>query len=125
MLNQGFDDFVQISLDNGVEAVQCQAYPVIRHPVLREVVGADFFTPVACSNHGFSVRGDFVLLLPQRSFIEAGSQDLQGFCLVFNLGFFILAGNYFPCWQVSNSNSRVGGIDRLATRGLRNSKCQS
>ena len=61
--DQVVDHFVQIAFQNRLQTMQRQADAVVGHTALREVVGANPFTAVACSYQAFAGRILLRLLL--------------------------------------------------------------
>ena len=104
---------------NNVQLVEGQIYPVVGHPVLRKIVGADSFAPVSRSHLAFAVLGDFGFLFALHRVEQARAEHLQRLGLVFVLRFFVLADYDQPCRNVGYANGRIGRVDALASGARR------
>ena len=84
------------------------------HTSLGEVVGTDLLGTVSGTDLALSGLCLCVVLFCQLHLIQTGTQDFQGFILIFQLGFFILAGNHDTAGDMGQTDCGVGGIDTLA-----------
>ncbi len=111
---QSFDQIVNLTVESSRNVGARVADTVVGDPVLREVIGADLFRPVAGTDQcpsritqllGFGV--DFHLQQP-------GAQHAHGFGLIFDLRFLILVSDDDPRRDVGNTDGGIGGVDALA-----------
>ena len=86
---------------------------MIGNSSLREVVRTDTLTSVAGSHHALSLVSDFFILFLHLQIVQSGTQYLECFFFVLDLGFFILACNYQSCRFVSQTDSRVRRVYAL------------
>src|SRR5690606_25789282 len=94
--------------------VDGQAHPVVGHPALGEVVGADALAAVAGAHLGTAGRCRFGGPLRLEAVVDAGPQHPEGPLPVLVLGFFILAGDHDARGQVGQANGRLRLVDVLA-----------
>jgi len=87
---------------------------MIGYPVLGEVVCADFLGAVAGADLGEAGITVFALFVFEFLGEQAGAQYAHGFELVFELGFFVLAGDDQAGGNVCDAYGRVGSVDGLA-----------
>ena len=78
---------------------------MIGDTVLRKVVGADTFTPVAGSHLGTLVGGLLCRLFGLFDFKQTGVENSQGDLFVAVLGFFLLTGNGQPGGNMGDTDS--------------------
>jgi hypothetical protein len=90
------DQLVQVPLEHAIELVQREAEPMVRHPVLREVVGPD----ALAAPSGPDLAAPFArpLLLGAVSLLieQTRPQDLERARLVLVLRLLVLAGHHQP-----------------------------
>lgn len=82
MLQEAYDAGSRDS-KNSVQTVKCQLNPMVCHTSLREIVSADFFGAISCSDlasSGFRLR---IMLFGQFHLIQTGTKHFQ--CLIFIL----------------------------------------
>src|SRR6267142_21713 len=94
--------------------MQGQADAVIGYPVLRVVVGADFFGAVAGLDLSAALRGQGGLLLFHFLFVETGAKNAHGFGAIFDLRFFVLLGDDQATGNVRDAHGGIGGVHGLA-----------
>src|SRR6267154_487107 len=94
--------------------MQGEADAVIGYPVLRVVVGADFFGAVAGFDLSAALRGQGGLLLFHFLFVETGAEHAHGFGAIFDLGFFVLLGDDQAAGNVRDAHGGIGGVHGLA-----------
>jgi len=113
--DQAVDDLVQIPAQNGIQLVQSQLDPVVCHPALGEIIGADLLGTVPGPHlalPGFRLR---VMLLRQLQLLESGPKHLQCLVLILKLGLLILAGDHDPCRNMGQTHRGIRRIDTLAS----------
>jgi hypothetical protein len=71
--HQGVDERTELSFHHVRQLVERQADAVIRHAILREIVGTDFLGAVAGSDLAAALRADGGLLFFELLFVEAGA----------------------------------------------------
>src|ERR1035441_9237429 len=88
---QGFEDGIHLPLHHEIQLMQRQADAVIRHAILREVVGADLFAAIAGSDHATPLGAQRRLLFLKLQLVQPRAQHALGFGAVLDLRFFVLA----------------------------------
>ena len=86
---------------------------MIRHPALREIVGADFLRAVSGSDLASAKLRLRIMPLLLLHVIELGPQQGKGLGLVLKLGLLRLAVNHNPGGIVGEPHCGVRGIDAL------------
>ena len=114
MGDQSVDNLVQISIQEVFQFVDCQVNSVIGYTTLREVVCPDSLGTVSASHLAPALCRDLVVLLLEHQVVQTGLQYLEGFVLILNLGFLILAGYHQSGRNVGQTNRRVRGVDALS-----------
>src|SRR6267142_1907281 len=94
--------------------MQGQADAVIGYPVLRVVIGADFFGAVAGLDLSAALGGQGGLLLFHFLFVEASAEYTHGFGAIFDLRFFVLLGDDQAAGNVGDAHGGIGGVHGLA-----------
>src|SRR6267142_2165610 len=94
--------------------MQGQADAVIGYPVLRVIVGVDFFGAVAGLDLSAALGGQGGLLLFHFLFVEASAEHAHGFGAIFDLRFFVLLGDDQAAGNVGDAYGGVGGVHGLA-----------
>jgi hypothetical protein len=99
---------------------------MIGHTVLREIVSAYAFTPVAGSDLRTFVSGLFFSFLLLFVLQQAGIEDPQCDLFIAVLGFFLLTGYGQAAGYMSDPHCTVGGIEALpaGTAGAEHIKTQ-
>ena len=93
--------------------MQRQIDPMVRHPALREVVGADAFAAVTAADHRFTCLSLCALRLVALFFVNAGAQHLHRFFLVLMLAAAILTSDDDAGRRMGYAHGRVSGVDML------------
>ena len=99
--------------------MQRQVDPVVGHPALREVIGADALAAVAGADHQFARARLFGLDTVAFLFKQPRAQHLQRARLVLVLRFFVLLDNHQTSRNMRDPHRRVRRVDVLATRSRR------
>lgn len=86
---------------------------MVRHAVLGEVVGSDFFLAAAAADQAAAMGGVFLAFLANFVFEQAGAEDLESALAVLDLAATVLAANDFAGGDVKNLDSGIGCIDAL------------
>src|SRR5260370_5997352 len=113
MRDQRIEDGIHFAFHHEIELMQRQADAVIAHAILREVVGADFLAAVAGAHHALALGAEGRLLLLQFEFVEPRAQYALRLGAIFDLRFFVLAGDHQAGGQVGDAHSRTRGVDGL------------
>src|SRR5438876_3925158 len=114
--HQRVHDRVDLAVEHAVQGVEGHVHPVVGHPALGEVVGADLLRAVARADHGLAVGGDLALLLAARALEEPRAQDLERLRFVLVLRLLVLAGDDEPRRQMRHADGGVGRVDALPAR---------
>ena len=115
MRGQRVDDFGQIARHHPVERIERQVDPVIGHPPLGKVIGADAFAAVARSDLALAVGGAFAVGARAFHVVKARPQHRHGVGAVLVLRL-LGTGDHDPAWQVGDPDRRIGGVDVLTAR---------
>src|SRR2546423_7294231 len=99
-------ELVEVSLENLIEAVAGVLDPVVRHPPLREVVGAHLLRALTRADLRPAIRGELLLLLAQRVLIEPRAQHPHRALPVLELGLLVLHRDHDPARLVRDSHRR-------------------
>src|SRR5439155_310392 len=102
--HQRVHDRVDLAVQHAVQGVEGHVDPVVGHPALGEVVGADLLRAVARADHGLAVGGDLALLLAARALEKPRAQDLERLRLVLVLRLLVLTGDDEPRRQVRHAH---------------------
>src|SRR5579875_373315 len=105
---------IKIPVHDAGQIMPRQADTVIGDAILREVVGADLLAAISHLHLRAPAFTQLFLAPGLLEIPEPRPEHSQGLLLVFELGFFILAGDDQPRWQVGDAYSRVGGVHALA-----------
>ena len=116
MCDQGVDGGLEHAFHDHVELVVGEADAVVGEAVLGEVVGADFFAAVAGAYLLFAVFGLELVDAFGFYFVETGAEDSHALFSIFDLRFFVLAGDDSVGGDVRDADGGVGGVDGLAAR---------
>lgn len=111
---EGFDNIFDIAVHGGGDIAAVVVDTVIGDAVLREVVGADFFAAVPCSDEGFAGVRSVGAVLGNLTLEEAATENRHGLDTVLLLGTLILHGNHDTGRKVGDADGGVGGVDTLA-----------
>src|SRR4029077_6416781 len=90
---QSVHQFVEISLENGGQAMEGEIDPVIGDPALGEVVGADALAALSRAPLALAIGGDGRGLLVLRPLEEPRLEHAHGLGPVLDLGALVLAGD--------------------------------
>ena len=99
--------------------MQSQADAMVRHAILRKIVGADFFRAIAGLDLLATLGGDGFVLLGLLHFVEARAQDAHGLGAILDLRFFILLRDHQPAGNMRDAHSGIRGVHRLAAGARR------
>src|SRR5262245_43975642 len=113
---EGQDHFVQVAFHHAVEIIKGQADAVISDPVLRKIVGSDFFFAPSGANLTLASGGIFGFLLPLLVLEQAGPEDTERLFLILLLTAAVLATDDSAGWNVHHLDRRIGRVDPLAAR---------
>src|SRR5271157_1319743 len=91
---EGVENGIHLALHHEIQLMQRQADAVIRHAVLREVVGADLFAAIAGAHHAAPLRAQRRLLFLELQLVKPRAQHTLGLGAVLDLRFFVLARDY-------------------------------
>ena len=109
----------EIAVERLGQLVHREADAVIGDAVLAEVVGADFFRPLARTDLRPSVLRDRLLLLPHLHFVEPRPQHFHRLRAVLDLRFLVLLRHDETGWDVRDADRGVGGVDALTAGAAR------
>src|SRR5450759_2742170 len=112
-------ELAQIAVQDLIEPVERQLDAVIGDPTLGEVVGANLLRPLARADLQSPGRRLLVLMALALALVEEGAQDAHRPRLVLELRALVLHRDDKSGRQVSEANSGVSRVDRLATRPTR------
>src|SRR5579859_3748193 len=111
--HQGVDQRTELSFHDVRQLVESQADAVIRHAVLRKIVGADFFGAVAGSDLAAALRANGGLLLLEFLFVEASTQNAHSLRAILDLRFFVLLRNNQATGNVCDTHRGISGVHGL------------
>lgn len=114
MGGEGVDDFIEVSQENAIEAVDGEPDTVIGNPRLGKVVGSDPFGTVARTDLTLACLGAFGFDLLGHQIKEARLEDPHCLGLVLMLRFFVLAGYDKICRNVDDAHGAIGRVYGLA-----------
>ncbi len=111
---EGFEHVVDLTQHEAGQAVLGTADAMVGDAVLGKVVGTNFFGAVAGADLGQSgvAVGFLVFFLFDGE--KTGAENVHGFELIFELGFFVLAGDDEAGGDVGDTDGRISGVDGLA-----------
>src|SRR6266478_7972191 len=89
---------------------------MIGHPVLRKIIGANFFFAPPGADLAAPLRTVFLSFLALLSLEQTGAQDRHRFLLVLELTTSVLKTNDRSGWNVQNLDRRIGRIHALSAR---------
>lgn len=72
-----FKKLTKVTFHDLRQFVKSQAYPVVRHPLLREIVGSNPFASVSASDLLFAVCRQLFMLLALFLIVQASAQNLH------------------------------------------------
>ena len=98
--NQRVHHAVQITVQDALQIAQRQGDAVIRHTVLRKIVGPDFFTAVAGAHLALSPGVVFPVISLLLLLQKAAAQNFEGAVLVLPLAALVLAFHHHAGGQV-------------------------
>src|SRR5437764_391703 len=113
---QRLGELVELALEDPVELVNRELDPVVREPVLGEVVGADFLRALAGTNLRVAGRVELRSLPLELPLVEARAQHAHRLLPVLQLRLLVLHRDDDPSRKVRDADGGVGRIDGLASR---------
>jgi YwiC-like protein len=112
---QGFDDGFDGTVHEVVDLVDGHPDPVVGHPTLGEVVGANLLTAVPAAHLGFAHGRVGRIGLVLGGLEQPAAQEVRGPLQVLDLALGLLAFHEDPGRQVGDPHSRLGRVHALAT----------
>ncbi len=116
LLRERIHDLIELAVHDGVDLVQRQVDPVVRHAALRKIVRADALAAIARADERLAVRGFLVLALAALAVEQAGGEHAHRLRTVAVLRTVVLAFDHEAGGQVRDADRRIGLVDVLAAR---------
>ena len=104
---EGFNEFVQIPLQDAIQLVQGQSDPVVRHSILGEVVRPNPLAAVSRPHLGATLLAALTVCFELGPLEQPRLEDLHGPGPVLVLGLLILAAHHDSRRKVREAHSRL------------------
>src|SRR5262249_22820784 len=117
--DQLIDQLAEVAVEDLREAMSREVDAVIGDPVLRKIVGPDFFRSIAAADLAAPVLGDRLLLLAHFHLVEPRAEHFHGLRAVLDLRLLVLLRHHQAGREVGEADGGIGGVDALAARPAR------